>query len=137
MSRLMSEVCALRSKRMLNTSPLELMLLSASVEGNRVRIFKTAGGEPIGYMAWMSLTPESIRYVRDRRALPPYSYEWAEGRLMMVFDVVIAPGWSKVVLDQMASYLSCEKLVSYYKRSCVRYIRRSSLKKYVNTKVVY
>ncbi len=136
MSRAMAELCSLRSRRMLNTSPQELSMLVTSVEGDRVNVFKTAGGEPIGYMAWMSLTPESVRYVKDYRALPPYSYEWSEGRLMMIFDVVVAPGWSKVVFDQMAQMLSGQKVVSYFKRGRLKFLDKKLLRKYLATKAI-
>ncbi len=137
MSRLAFEVCSLRARRMLNTSPQGLSMLVMSIESGNVEVFKTAGGEPIGYVAWMSLTSESMRYIEEFREFPPYPFEWSEGRLMMIFDVVVAPGWNKVVFDHMAKKLSEQKLVSYFKRGRLKYLDKNILRKYVSTKANY
>lgn len=137
MSKLMSEIFALRVRRGLNTSPQQLSLLVACIDKEQVEVFRTAGGDPIGYVAWMSLTPESIRYVRDFRVLPPYPYEWSEGRLMMIFDVVFAHGWNKVVLDQMAKKLSSYRLVSYFKNNRLKFVNRNVLERFLDLKAIY
>lgn len=137
MSKLMSEICSLRAKRLLGASPHGLSMLVGSVDSGQVKVFRTAGGEPIGYLAWMSLTPESMRYVMDFRVYPPYSYEWSEGRLMMIFDVVISPGWNRVAIDQIAKFLSRSKFVSYFKYDRLNFVDKSLLKRYVAHKAMY
>lgn len=100
------DITFIRSSLGLSTGPVLLSLLYDSISNLRVKIIRTSQGKPIGYLAWVSLTAESVKYLRDCNKLPAYPHEWGEGKLSVVYDVCFVRRWEPVARDGAIEYLS-------------------------------
>jgi len=55
---------------------------------NTYHMFEDAFGHRLGYIAWANLNKEAYAGVRTSGTPPKYPYEWNEGRLVLITDVL-------------------------------------------------
>jgi hemolysin-activating ACP:hemolysin acyltransferase len=110
------DIIDVRCRSGLVTPPQLLSLLKNSAHDGRVAVLRSPTKAPIGYFAWASVTKEGLRHVIRSKQMPPFSYEWNEGRLMVVYDVVIAPGWQLIGRKALLKKLKKQRFVAFLKR---------------------
>jgi len=111
------DVFSLRCRTGLSTPPELLEVLRQSAADNRIKIVRSPINVPIGYVAWASVTKETLVMISKTKRMPPYDYEWREGRLMVIYDAVITPGWDLIAGRQIKSWTKKLRLVTFIRRS--------------------
>ena len=98
-------------------TPAKLLseLTECAVDG-RAKAFYSATGVPVGYLVWAMVNKESFILLSKTRQMPAYSYEWCEGRLMVVHDVMVLPQWSTVVNAAIRDFLKQKRFVAFFLR---------------------
>lgn len=88
------------------------------------RILKTEVDRAVGYIAWGNVNKESMRILQRDFVLPKYSYEWNEGKLVLVADLLFGHQ-SRFTLRRLFDELfGTEPVVVFRKKDCVSaYIR--------------
>lgn len=113
---LLSDVLDARIASGLNTPPQLLGHLKSSAMDGRIKIFRSTTKVPIGYVAWANVNKYSFLMTTKTRQMPPYLYEWSEGRLMIVYDVVFAPQWNLIAKKALLKFLKKKRFVSFFRR---------------------
>jgi hypothetical protein len=113
----LDELLTLRCMANIETTAKQLggLLLVASL--NNVKIFRSREGHLIGYIAWASVTKETLRVMRHIPYLPRYPYEMHEGRFMVVFDFVVNPIFAKEARTLMVQHLKTMRFVAILRRN--------------------
>ena len=121
----LSQIIAIRCDRALSTPPLHLFLLQQSAKNGYVRILKNVMGDQIGYITWISLSSHSLRLSLKTHTIPPYPYEWNEGRIKLIYDGVFLRGWEIIARNELKSFVLKERLVTYYKGDKVKIMKHT------------
>jgi hypothetical protein len=112
----LANVIEVRESAGASTSPQLLGALKNAASDGRIYICKSPVGTPVGYMAWANVTKETLIGVNATKAMPSYHYEWAEGKLMLIFDVMFLPQWSKISKNHLVYFLRSKKFFAFIKR---------------------
>jgi hemolysin-activating ACP:hemolysin acyltransferase len=126
---LLNDVTSIRVSRALDTAHMHLAMLTQSLNNNQIKIFKTVGNEPIGYIAWLRLNKESMSLVLKTNSFPPYPYEWSEGKLMLIYDAVFTPGWERSAREKLLEFILMQRFVAFFKRGKVRILNHTGKRK--------
>lgn len=113
---LLSDVIDARITAGLNTHPQLLGYLKHSAMEGRIKIFRSPAKTPIGYVAWANVNKYSFLMTTKTRQMSPYLYEWSEGRLMIVYDIVFAPQWNLIARKALLRFLRKKRFVSFLRR---------------------
>ena len=81
-------LCDIRSYRWLNSSPEQLMHLRLSAKAGTFKIFWDQHSRPLGYAIWANVCRESVQRLARNGRYPIYGFEWNDGRICLVLDVV-------------------------------------------------
>lgn len=136
-SRELAQILNVRANRNLDTSPELARLLISSCNHSQVKIIDTGFKIQIGYIAWMNITRETLYMAATRGKLPSYSYEWREGRLMLIYDVVFLPKWNRLARDLVLEYLAKQRFVSAFKNRRIHIMKRPDrLGRFINRTVL-
>jgi len=111
-----AEVLTLRCLGNLETPSWHLNSLMIASENRNVKLFHSAEEQLIGYIAWISVTKETFRTMSHTPYLPPYAYEFNEGRLTVVFDVAFHPLFSKEAKNSLVQYVKKKRFIAILKR---------------------
>lgn len=132
-AELFSSLSAVRCRNNLDTPAPLLNILSHSGRNQNIHPFKTVMGEPIGYVAWICVNRESFLMTSKTKTLPPYAYEWNEGKLVIIYDVVFSDGWNEIAKEMLMDFIKRQRLVGYLKRGRfnVIYRQQGKLKKVI------
>jgi len=78
----------IRAQYSISTSAETLVMLRNSVKNNLYYIFKNEFSRPIGYLAWARINKESFLELSRSTKMPVYEYEWDEGNIIVLTDVL-------------------------------------------------
>ena len=107
----------MRLTNQLDTSAvLQARLVNAAVN-NSVYIFRNEAGAPIGYIAWGRVSRETLNLVFKTRQMPSLPYEWNDGKIKLIFDVVLSKEWSLLARYQFFLYIRKNRIFAYYRGS--------------------
>ena len=112
----LTEALKMRCMRNLETSRDDLSALLTANEYGNIKVFYDEGNQLLGYIAWASMNKESLNLLKQSPYLPRYSYEFNEGKLMVIFDVVLHPISSKKAQNALVQYLKEKRFVAILKR---------------------
>ena len=119
-------LCDIRAYRWLHTTPEQLLHLRASAEANTFEIFWDQHGRPLGYVVWANVCRESAERLNRNGQFPRYTYEWSEGHICLLLDVVINDVDRKLALRQFKAVLSERKIIVFRRRGEVRlYLKKN------------
>lgn len=115
------DLVTLRGNVGLSTSPEQLLLLRNAAQTGRAEIFRDHMGTPVGYVIWADVCAETAaRFVRA--GTPPfYFYEWDEGAICLVLDVVVQRHASALALGQLRTLLRRRRAVLFARRQMVKF----------------
>jgi hemolysin-activating ACP:hemolysin acyltransferase len=82
------ELLRLRLRFQLGTDAETLYALGNSAWAQTFQILKDPLGRPVGYIAWANLNSESVQRLQQDFRLPKYVYEWNEGKIAVILDVI-------------------------------------------------
>ena len=108
-----SLICDLRSSTQFNTSAELLRWIKNSALSNNVHLFKNTLGVPSGYILWANVNKETLAKIKRSSAFPLHFYEWNEGYITLVLDILITDGWTAFNRSQLMSFLRKRKILAY------------------------
>lgn len=100
----------------LSTPPQLLGCLKRSAMNQQIKIFRSPAKAPIGYVAWANVNKYSFLMMSKTKQMPPYLYEWSEGRLLVIYDIAFAPQWSYIARKALIKFLKKKRFVSFLRR---------------------
>ena len=123
----------IRASMELITDPVTFMLLNNSVTKSCYCIFYTPLGMPTGYVIWAEVNEESAARLMRTGAYPFYHYEWDEGDIIMLLDIVIQPHFKRNTLGDLRAKLHGFSSLVYRKgnRLVMRDRRKKSLQQVI------
>lgn len=95
-----------------------LINLRNSATAQTYSSFQGPLNQSIGYIAWASVNKESLTQVRRHGTLPIYPYEWAEGRLILITELLYQ-GSSRFAIRKLLSDLFINRRVITFSRNKV------------------
>lgn len=120
----MLEIVRIRSSRGVETPPELLVMLTEAAKDGRLEIFNYKKNRPMGYVAWLNASKESVCLFKRTGVLPRLPHEWNEGKIMVLFDVCFLPGWERLARKHLITYLSGKRCIFYRKRGGVKCFSR-------------
>jgi len=109
-------VCELRSKTALSTSAELLRWLNFSTRTHCYQLFYDSLNKPIGYIIWANVCRETITRLARTGQMPRYPYEWNEGYITLVLDLVFIDGWHCWNRKTLLGFLRTHKSIAYYRK---------------------
>lgn len=114
-----------RARNGLSTTPEQFGQLRNSAANAAAIILKNVLHRPIGYVAWACVNKESILRLSTLGKFPSYMYEWNEGGIFLLLDVVIDADSRRYGLSELKRILSTKRAVVFSrKKKCRLYLRR-------------
>lgn len=84
-----SLLCDLRSSKPAQFTSETLRLLKFSVLQKKYEIYSDINGSPRGYITWADVNVETILRMKRSGRFPRYIYEWNEGDIRLILDVLM------------------------------------------------
>jgi hemolysin-activating ACP:hemolysin acyltransferase len=119
----------LRTKNKLNTPPDLSEQLMFSAMRNKISFFGGAYGKDIGYVAWADICKESAKIIIKRKSARIYDYEYDEGKICFLIDIVFDRKESLTAKAQLKNFILEKKMVLYIKRNGVFCIYKNRLRR--------
>lgn len=114
------EIFSLRMGRGLSLSGESTLHLSNSYYKDKYRIFRNVKGNSIGYIIWAEVSEESYFRVFNYGYFPKYQYEWDEGNICLILDVVFAQNHACEAKRRFLSFVKSFDFVAFKRRSSPR-----------------
>lgn len=84
---------------------------------NTIHIIKDKAGQSIGYVLYALISKDSLEMISSELEPPKYSYEWEEGRIVMVVDTCFIAHRSIEAASQLRTFLKSFRLVCYIRNN--------------------
>ncbi len=97
------------------TSPQLFQWIKSSAYAGSYKIITNAFGQNVGYIIWANICKESLIKLKNTGAYPQHRYEWSEGDITLLLDVVINEQQSKLSIQQLRHFLKSKKIIAYEK----------------------
>lgn len=118
-------ILAVRSQLQLDTPHATLQQLRNCAQFGTFEVLYDALGRARGYMAWADINKESWRALCERGQLPGYPFEWNEGRLLLLLDVVLAPGQRHALRVSLEGAFGARRAILFLRRGRVHMYARN------------
>jgi hypothetical protein len=126
--QLLIEVLEFRAANRLDLPHRQFLALRNSALAGTLRIFRDALSRPIGYVAWAGVCRETAHRLLRRLEFAAYPYEWTEGNIRYVVDVVLLPKERRTGLRQLKAVFANSRALLIARREHVRlYTRRRGI----------
>ena len=119
------DIMAVRAQAKLDTDHQLLIHLRNSFHNKTVEIFFSAMNNSVGYIAWADIDRHSLHMIKTYQTMPIYEYEWSEGNICLIFDIVFIPGFAKTAKAAFLEFLRTRKAIAYLKNKRFRLYLRS------------
>ena len=106
----------LRVKCGLDTTSDELMVIKRSSLYKLFHFLYDIRGDPMGYICWAEISEDALWMMEASGNLPKYPYEWAEGEIVLITDVVMDQKWKKKGFKDLLGLRRNNPHVKYLKR---------------------
>ena len=108
-----SLICDLRSQTQLTTSAQQLRWIKSSSIANMVYIVKNSLGKPTGYIIWACISKETLARINRTGIFPQNYYEWNEGYITLILDILLLDGLNPYNRRQLLWFLKGRKIIAY------------------------
>jgi hypothetical protein len=95
----------LRAALGLGTTPEEYWILRNSEMAHTLEIMFDEVDRAIGYMAWARVSRATIERLQRNAQLPKYFYEWEEGGICLILDVLLLPRYKYDAIRQLRLFI--------------------------------
>jgi hemolysin-activating ACP:hemolysin acyltransferase len=120
-----AQLLSIRSSAGYATSAAAANILLCSAKRWQTTVLKDDFERPAGYIAWACINKESYLSVLRRGKHPRYHYEWDEGQIILLADVVLYRGALRFFLETLHECFSRKRLVMFVRKNAVSvYARR-------------
>jgi hemolysin-activating ACP:hemolysin acyltransferase len=131
-SEVFAELAELRLKAGLDTPVQRLQWLRHSAHFNAVHWFSNLAGRVNGYAVWAKVNRETLRRQQRTGQFPRYFYEWNEGQIMLLLDVVFIDGWHRHNQNQLRRFIKSHKAAAWFRREQLHLlIRKQGVMKHI------
>lgn len=131
---ILCDVMDIRLSREIDTPYKVLSELIFSSRNQCIEVFKfnlkPESKVRIGYMAWMEISKETLVFMLRHGTLCPHYYEWNEGHILYILDVLFSPRHPTMALSSMLERIRKYRVVVFYRRGRLRIYRRRGKKFY-------
>lgn len=114
---LLIEALELRAMNGLNTPPDLFVKLRNCAYANTLIIFKDQLNRQIGYLAFAEVNKESVLRFLKAGIIPFYSYEWGEGCISLIIDILVQKSSSFDAVRQLKEVLYSKRVIIFSKRN--------------------
>lgn len=120
-----AELLSIRSSGGYATSSEAAETLLRSAKRGQTAVLKDDFERPAGYIAWARINKESYVNFINSGKFPKYHYEWAEGHIILLADVVAYQGAAKFLRRLLLECFGGHRVVVFVRASVVSvYARR-------------
>lgn len=122
--QLLCQMMLVRSTEGLSTSPAQFWLLYRAARARSAVIIHNHHDEAVAYILLAQVAKEGMRSFLATGLPPAYDYEWGEGRLNLVIDVVISKRHRDAAMPKLRQLLAQHRAVAFVRRAQPRlYVR--------------
>lgn len=119
------EAMNLRALKRLDTPVPDLERLILAAQSGILDILWAEMGRPIGYIACANISKETLRLILRGGHAPKYPYEWNEGGILLIYEVVLLAEWNLFARRQLIEKIRRSRAVVFARRGRMRvYVRR-------------
>lgn len=123
---LLIEALELRAINGLNTPPDLFVKLRNSVYANKLIVFKDQLKRPIGYLAFADVNKASALRFLQKEIFPTYPYEWSEGGITLIIDILVQKNSSYDALRQIKNIAFSKRAIIFSRRNkCKLYLKKN------------
>lgn len=108
---------SLRIEAGLGVNRQELIGLRYSAENTSINILTNDSGIELGYIAWASVNKETALQLLEYGTFPRYPYEWSEGRICLVVDVLFVPGKIIAAKKSLIEFLVKKRSIIFHRKN--------------------
>lgn len=83
-----NELCLVRAYQKVDIRPELISWIGFSVSAECYKIITNKSEKPTGYVIWANISKETFRAMIKHECFPKYPYEWNEGNIILILDVV-------------------------------------------------
>lgn len=119
-----SLLCDLRSSKPAQLTSEMIRLLKFSVLQKKYEVYRDINDSPRGYVVWADVNAETVLKMNRSGSFPRYFYEWDEGDIRLILDVLMHTKQGDLKLSSLVSELT---------KNCSRvaFAKRGKLKMFV------
>ena len=104
----------------LPTSAAQYFTIKNSVECGFSSILYDLLGKPMGYICWAKVSKETLHLTKRTGKLPRYPFEWNEGEITLITDVVIKKQWSKKAIRDLLTLRHEHSNITYHRNGMIK-----------------
>jgi len=119
-------ICDIRSYAWLDTSRQLLNLIKSSVQSGHYKLLWDKHQRPLGYIVWAQVCRETYLRLHRRGTYPQYTYEWSEGKITLVLDVLINDVDRKNAMRQIRQLINSKRLIAYRYKERTKIFKRKN-----------
>lgn len=108
---------SLRMEAGLGLSWQELSNLKKSSMFSNIEILSNANNTKLGYVAWASVNKETALQLLQYGLFPHYPYEWSEGNICLIVDVLFIPGKQHEAKKSLLKFLTKKRVIAFQRRN--------------------
>ena len=117
-------MCDFRAQCHLTTTPDTLKNIKMSDMAETRTIFWSPLKTPMGYLIWADVNRETILRLYRSGRLPQFDFEWREGKITLILDVVLDPRWKKYCLQSLRGFIASKRIVTYVRKGKLKLLLR-------------
>lgn len=115
MDKYYETMCELRLSAGLDTNVELLKQLYFSIQTDKFEVLYNNLDKPIGYIAWADINQESLFRLEKASVFPKYFYEWKEGNIRLILDLVVLGGIKQYGFQNIKKLLKQSEKIAYIK----------------------
>lgn len=119
-------LCDLRSYTNTQISTMHLNWFKHAVEKKKYQIIRNEVGKAKGYVLWADVSKETARRFLSSNVYPNVFYEWDEGNVLLILDVVIQPSITVKTKSFLKGLILSRRAVIYRRSDKARFLLRKS-----------
>jgi len=112
-----AQLCNVRSTTNEATTPQTFTCLKIASKANTYKVFHDQFEQPIGYIIWANINKESLARIERSGVYPQYPFEWSEGNITLLIDIVINNVNKKNAKQQLKQFIKAQRILAYTKKN--------------------
>lgn len=122
--KLNSKALEVRIESNLGATHSELLGLICASNSGKVHLLGDDDILASGYVAWAGINHESAEQLMKYGVFPKYPYEWDEGSICLITDVVFVPNRARLAKKMLKSFLNDKENIIFIKNKRVKMYQR-------------
>ena len=102
----------------------EMRTLQRSSKVSGIKILTDSSGNKLGYVAWANVNKETAVQLLRHNIPPIYHYEWSEGKVCLLTDVLFLPGNRQAAQKSLTTFLVNKRAILFQRKNRVALLIR-------------